>query len=425
MRETNNAFRWIAHLSKLTPVALLSIASIAPPVWAAEADHQFPTDPIPKFVELPDPCDNPTTRRWGPDDELGNLNFLTPERVKENLGLIRHGKVYELSHPMEPGQMGFFASLDYKSSLGGWPGSGVNGAIYNSEETLGNSTFNPNAAGISHFDIGTQLDGFNHTTQNGITYNCFDTRDPANHILAEGDAGDLPKGNPGADYIFRGHTKHGIQNVGTIVARAVLIDVGQLLRDEERAADRDPDLFPPPDYIFSPEQLERALIRQGLTIDDIHPGDAILIRTGWAARYWTSNPADPRNERLKYLNRGQDTFGPGAPGLGVRAIQWTINRNPVLVGADNKCIEICNLSGPSNQPPFDVYSSPGHVSWLNSGIYIVEDLDMEVLAADCERERKKGRNRPAGNSCYIFTLMVQTIPIVGSGGSTVAPVAIR
>ena len=30
---------------------------------------------------------------------------------------------------------------------------------------------------------------------------------------------------------------------------------------------------------------------------------------------------------------------------------------------------------------------PGHVSWLNSGIYMLEDMDLEVMAADCEDER--------------------------------------
>lgn len=408
-------------------VALLFCAFSAyhAPLGAQSSSGYRPMDPIPAVIEaLPDPCDNPTTRTWGPDDQRGNLNYLTEERVRENLSLMRQGRVYNLAHMLEPGQMGFAAFLDFKSNLGRWPGRGANNAVTNNEETLGNSTFNPNRAGVLQFEIGTQLDGFNHFTQGGITYNCFDTRDPAYHLHAEGDSGDLPAGDPSENYVFRGHDRMGIENVGTIIARAILIDVGGLLREGETAAGRDAEDFPPPDYGFSPEELERALLRQGLTIDDLRPGDALLVRTGWAGRFWTSNPADPRIDRLKYLNNGQDAeFLPGGPGLDARAVQWTLNRRPVLVAADVKSIEIAN---PALQP--DPFHRPGHVSWLSSGIYMLEDVDLEEWSADCEQERvmvDELSRSSVDESCYVGTLIVQTIPIRGSGGSTVAPIVIR
>jgi hypothetical protein len=384
-----------------------------------------PMDLIPQVItSLPDPCDNSATRAWGPEDEKGNLNFLTGDRIRENLGLISLGRVYNLSHVLEPGQMGFAAFLDFKSNLGSWPGRGAGNTITNNEETLGNSAFNPDRAGVLQFEIGTQLDGFNHFTQGGITYNCFDTRDPEAHLYSEGDPGALPGGNPGDDYVFRGHARMGIENVGTIIARGILIDVGGFLREIEVSAGRDPENFPPSDYEFTPEEIEESLLRQNMTIDDIRPGDALLVRTAWAGRYWTSNPTDPRNERLKYLNNGQDKdFLPGGPGLDVRAIQWTLNRQPVLVGADVKSIEIAN--------PFkeaDPFHRPGHVSWLSSGIYMLEDVDLEEWAADCEHERLqkiRAEESSIEGSCYIATLIVQTIPIRGSGGSTVAPIIIR
>jgi kynurenine formamidase len=412
----------------LAPVAVgaaFTFASVF--VFAQGTAVYTPMDPIPDEFVLPDPCDNPTTRMWGADDEIGNLNYLTPERVRDTLGLIRLGRMYELGRILEPGQMGFSAYLDFKSNLGEWPGRDASHAIFNNEETLGNSTFNKDRAGVMQFELGTQLDGFNHVTQEGITYNCFDTRNPAYHYYPEGDPGDLPRGDPGSDYLFRGHMKMGIENVRTIVARAVLIDVGQLLRDREEAAGRDPEQFPPANYEFTPEELEQALIRQGLSIEDIVPGDALMIRTGWSARFWTANPADPRDERVRYLNRGQDAFRPGGPGIDARAIQWTINRRPVLVGGDTKTIENSNPADPTREI---FVERPGHVSWLNSGIYMLEDMDLEVLAADCERERAAsvaatGLPSPPAESCYISTLVIQTTPVRGSGGSTVAPTVFR
>lgn len=320
--------------------------------------------------------------------------------------------------------MGFSAFLDFKSNLGQWPGRGSEKAITNNEETLGNSAFNPDRAGVLQFEIGTQLDGFNHFTQGGITYNCFDTRNPETHLHAEGDPGQLPNGNPDNNYVFRGHARMGIENVGTIIARGILIDVGGFLREKEVLAGQNPENFPPSEYEFTPEEIEQSLLRQNMTIDDIRPGDALLVRTAWAGRYWTSNPTDPRNERLKYLNNGQDKeFLPGGPGLDARAIKWTLNRQPVLIAADVKSIEVAN--------PFkeaDPFHRPGHVSWLSSGIYMLEDVDLEEWAADCEYERlQKMRQEEFSieESCYIATLIVQTIPIRGSGGSTVAPIVIR
>ncbi|PRC52816.1 cyclase, partial [Mycobacterium sp. ITM-2017-0098] len=34
--------------------------------------------------------------RWGDDDELGTLNFITPAKVAEAAGLVKQGKVISL-----------------------------------------------------------------------------------------------------------------------------------------------------------------------------------------------------------------------------------------------------------------------------------------------------------------------------------------
>ena len=38
--------------------------------------------------------------RWGPDDERGALNYLTPERVAAATGLVRSGRTVSLSRPL-------------------------------------------------------------------------------------------------------------------------------------------------------------------------------------------------------------------------------------------------------------------------------------------------------------------------------------
>src|SRR5262245_4475237 len=38
---------------------------------------------------------------WGPDDERGSLNYLTPERVRAAAGLVRKGAVFSLAIAMD------------------------------------------------------------------------------------------------------------------------------------------------------------------------------------------------------------------------------------------------------------------------------------------------------------------------------------
>ena len=42
--------------------------------------------------------------RWGPDDELGTLNFITPERTRKAASLVRDGVSISLSRELKPGE---------------------------------------------------------------------------------------------------------------------------------------------------------------------------------------------------------------------------------------------------------------------------------------------------------------------------------
>ena len=60
-------------------------------------------DRIPRFSELPVRKDAPPESSWGvfgDEDELGCLNFLTPEGIVEAAKLIHRGKVFRLDTPI-------------------------------------------------------------------------------------------------------------------------------------------------------------------------------------------------------------------------------------------------------------------------------------------------------------------------------------
>ena len=80
-----------------------------------------------------------------------------------------------------------------------------------------------------------------------------------------------------------GFTKLGVQQVGALVTRGVLIDVAALKKT--------PML--PESYEITPQDLQQALAEQKLTLQ---PGDAVLIHTGWGTLWGKDNARYQRDE---------------------------------------------------------------------------------------------------------------------------------
>ena len=138
--------------------------------------------------------------------------------------------------------------------------------------------------------VGTQFDGFAHQTIGDSMYNCFKVSEVGTRT---------------------GFTKLGIQNVGAIVTRGVLIDVAAL-----KGVEMVPDT-----YEITVQDLQQALSKQGVALQQ---GDAVLIHTGWG-RLWGKD-----NARYQATN----------PGIGVAASEWLARQSPILVGADTAPVEV-------------------------------------------------------------------------------------
>jgi kynurenine formamidase len=118
----------------------------------------------------------------------------------------------------------------------------------------------------------------------------------------------------------------------------------------------------------------------------VGPGDAVLIRTGWARR-WA--------DAARFVD---DAAGnPGVDGDGAR---WLISRGVRLTGDDTAFYEVHPRSGEENVHALLI---------ADHGIQILENLNLERLAAD-------GVSR--------FLLVVLPLPLVGATGSPVRPIAI-
>jgi kynurenine formamidase len=281
--------------------------------------------------------------KWGAADERGSANHMKSESVLRATRLIRTGEVIELGHVLSP-SMPFFGTrrfdLHTKRTFMNQPANrrGSNEEIVITE--IG--------------QVGTQLDGFAHQTIGDKMYNCIKVDD----VSARG-----------------GFTKLGIEKVGAIITRGVMVDVAGL-----KGVDILPDT-----YEITAEDLEQALQRQNLRLQ---PGDAVIIHTGWG-KLWGKDNA-------RYVK--------SCPGIGIKAGEWLVKQDPMLIGADNWPVEVA-------PNPDSAISLPLHqVLLVVNGIHLLENMKLDELA---------------GKKVYEFAFMMQPLKVQGGSGSTVAPIAVR
>jgi kynurenine formamidase len=168
-----------------------------------------------------------------------------------------------------------------------------------------------------------------------------------------------------------GFTVLGAETIAPLVARGVLLDVAGAL-----GLERLPD-----GHVVSAAELEAAA--EGL---ELRAGDVVLVRQGSGA-LWA--------DRAAYEAAG---------GIGPDGSRWLAERHPLAVGADNLAWDLPGLRDP------ELGTLPGHLLLIvRAGIYIIESLYLEELAADGVRE---------------FAFVCLPLKLRGATGSPVRPLAL-
>jgi kynurenine formamidase len=291
----------------------------------------------------PPPPEKRCPSAWGANDERGAANHMKPETVLKALRLVKDGKVYELGRVLESGMPTFGTRRFGLHTARSSGPTGVN-------QIRGNEELVVTELG----QVGTQFDALPHIGIGDTLYNCVKTDEVATR---------------------NGFTKLGVEKVGGLITRGVLLDIASLKGVEMIEAG----------YEITVADLEEGMKRQGVTIGT---GDAVLIHTGWG-KLWMKDNA-------KY-NSGQ-------PGIGIPAGEWLAKLNPILVGADNWGIEI--RPHPNKDLAFPVHQ----ILVTTYGVFLLENLDLDGLAREKVSE---------------FAFVVLPLKIKGGTGSTVAPVALK
>jgi kynurenine formamidase len=293
----------------------------------------------------PPPSSQRCPSRFGPEDTRGHMNLITDQTRQAAARLIRTGGVVELGRRLEP-SMAFFGTrrFDVHLKRSSTPPSSTRNSFGGNEEVV--------VGEIGH--VGTQFDAFPHIQIGDEIYNC----NKPNSFATRG-----------------GFTRMGVDGVGTVFTRGVLIDVAGAKGQQTL----------PINYEITVADLEEALRRQGGT--ELRPGDAVLVNTGWG-HHWARDNA-------QYVR--------GCPGLGVAAAEWLISRQPVLLGSDNWPVEVA----PNPDP--NLYLPVHQIALVVNGVHLLENMKLDELA-----ERR----------AHEFAFMVQPLKIAGGTGSTVAPSAL-
>lgn len=205
--------------------------------------------------------------------------------------------------------------------------------------------------------VGTHIDALSHVSQDGKLFGGLD-----------------------ADEALQGgrYVELGAHTIEPMVRRGVLLDVpatkgvGRL----------------DPGYEITVGDLEATVERQGTTVG---PGDVVLVRSGWGQHFDNGD-----ND----LFRGQSS---GVPGVGEAGASWLAAQQVHATGADTIAYECL--------PPGAGHSLlPAHrVLLVESGIYIIEAMDLEELARDGVHE---------------FLFILSSLPLFGATGSPVRPLAV-
>ena len=220
-----------------------------------------------------------TQSKWGPEDEIGSANYITPERVKLAASLVKTGKTYTLGMVTGPDTPAY-PPRHYK--------------VYVWDTVLGgpNELTTTDDLAVTWLGVGSQIDGFGHVGIDHVHYNGWKTQD----FLS-----------------LTGIKKFGVENIPPIVARGVLLDMTKYY-----AVD-----IVPNGTAFNSKEINEVAKRQGI---EIREGDVVLFHTGWLKQF-------------AQMGAGEPKLGFPEPGIGVEGARYLAGKGVVAVGADTWALE--------------------------------------------------------------------------------------
>lgn len=302
--------------------------------------------------------------RWGADDELGTLNYITPAKRVEAARLVRTGETLSLSLslPLASGTtIGRPAPVEHRM-LYGHRGPPPPGAPASAGDYLGLEVHQP---AVTHLDCLSHVASHDGRVYNGRRFDQVVTAAGVGH---------------GSIYAQR----------GGIVTRGVLLDVPAALGLDWLDAS----------HGVTVTELEAAERSGGVRVSS---GDALVLRAGTQARAAALGrqplAAGPAPECLPWLHQREVALYTGD------APEWITAAGARILGAD---------AGEAGAPFPTRFPLPLHQIGLAAmGLALLDHCAVEALARTCQR---------LGRHAFLF--VAAPLPLPGGTGSPVNPLAI-
>ena len=263
------------------------------------------------------PC--ATASKFGPDDQSGNVRYITQVKTLAASKLVTTGKAYRLGIETNKNTPAFgtrtFDMVVVQPGQSGGASLGPNKTTYNDDIITG------------WVGIGSQIDGFGHAGIDDLYFNCNRGRDFA-HV--------------------DGLKKLGVENIPAIATRAVLLDMAGFFGTD----------MVKEGVAFNRAEIEGAMKRQGISA--IEKGDIVLFYTGW----------------MSLLGKDDKRFIAANPGLGREGARYLASLGVAAIGADTSNFEVIPFE--QGAGIYEVHQ----ILLAQNGIYILENVKLDEMARD-------------------------------------------
>jgi kynurenine formamidase len=298
--------------------------------------HRVAEPRMPRHADLPVRAGAPEGAAWGvfgDDDQVGTINLLTPARVVDAAGSIRHGRVFSLNLPINIPDPPLFGRGKHVHTIKQY-------ANYILDDYLDN--FYPQAS--------SQWDALSHVKHPKFGgYNGF----------------------PDSEITGYGGTKLGIDNLARrgIAGRGVLADIGRYhARIGKTISFTTNESIPFEDLLATLKEQKTKILR----------GDVLLIRIGWTSAYLAMNEEEKQALAV-------NTRCPGIEGSR-RVAEWLWDSRIAAVASDAPGLEAIPPPRPTNPGESADFLHFHMLSYF--GMPIGEMWDLETLAEDCAADRR-------------------------------------
>ena len=276
---------------------------------------------------------------FGPDDQIGATNRITPAVTKAAAAEIQTGAVVPMAYNLVDG-VPLFGTRFTKTMLTTF--ALVPGAEYGKNKlTYMEDTY------LSQSHVGTHIDGMGHI---GIM-DCYYNQTPMGKFVSQ-----------------NGLKKLGLENLKSFATRGVIIDMVKVFQEAGKLKTNPACRTPCLDggTVITEADVQAGLKMYNVTLRE---GDALFVHTGWGDLF-NQFPAQNAN------------YNKSEPGLGKAAAQWLTDQKVVLVGTDTWAVEV--IPGEDTTEAFPVHA----LLLTDNGIHIVENVRTDLIAAEAASSKR-------------------------------------